>query len=54
MTARDKCPLRNRDNLTQPIQMQLSQIEEVLSNFFSILKSILYFKSFPKKEDPHS
>ena len=34
MTARDKCPLRNRDNLTQPIQMQLSQIEEVLSNFF--------------------
>ena len=54
LTARDKYSIRNRDNLTMPIQMQLSQIQEFSSNFFSFLKSTLNFKSFPKKEDPHS
>ena len=37
--------------------MQLSEQPEILSNFFfffAFLKSILNFKSFPKKEDPHS
>ena len=34
LTARDKYSLRNRDNLTQPIQMKLSQKKETLSQFF--------------------
>ena len=40
LTSRDKYSLRNRDNLTQPIQMQLSQKQETLSEFFfAFLKS---------------
>ena len=34
LTANDKYSLRNRDNLTQPIQMQLSQNQEILSEIF--------------------
>ena len=33
LTARDKYSLRNRDNITQPIQIQLSQKQEALSQF---------------------
>ena len=55
MTARDKYSLRNRDNLTQPIQRELSQKQESFSGFFfAFLKSTLNFKHFPKKEDTHS
>ena len=55
LTAREKYSLRNRDNLTMPIQMELSQMQEFLPNFcFVFLKSTLNLKSFPKKEDPHS
>ena len=32
----DEYSLLNIDNLTQPIQMQLSQKQKTLSNFFSI------------------
>ena len=47
--------LLNRHNLTQPIQMQLSQKQKTFSEFFfAFLKSILNFKHFPKKDDPHS
>ena len=47
--------LLNRDNLTQPIQMQLSQKQKNFSEFFfAFLKSILNFKHLPKKDDPHS
>ena len=47
--------LLNRDNLTQPIQRQLSQKQKILSQlFFPFLKSILNFKYLPKKDDPHS
>ena len=47
--------LLNRDNLTQPIQMQLYQKQKTFSEFsFAFLKSILNFKHFPKKDDPHS
>ena len=54
LTAYDKYYLLNRDNLTQPIQMQLSQKQKTFSEFFfAFLKSILNFKHLPKKDDPH-
>ena len=49
LTACDKYSLRNRHNLTQPIQMQLSEKEETYLNFFVFLKATLNFKRFPKK-----
>ena len=55
MTVDDKHYLLNRDNLTQPIQMQLYQKQKTFSEFFfAFLKSILNFKHLPKKDDPHS
>ena len=55
LAVKDKQYLLNRDNLTQPIQMQLSQKQKILSQFFfAFLKSILNFKHLPKKDDPHS
>ena len=55
LTADKKHYLPNRDNLTQPIQMQLSQKQKTFSEFFfAFLKSILNFKHLPKKDDPHS
>ena len=51
----DKHYLLNRDNLTQPIQMQLYQEEKFFSEFlFAFLKSIINFKHLQKKDDPHS
>ena len=47
--------LLNRDNLTQPIQMKLSQKQKNFAQFFfAFLKSILNFKYLPKKGDPHT
>ena len=44
----------NRDNLTQPIQMQLSRKQKTFSKFFSaFFKSSLNFEHFLKKDDPH-
>ena len=55
LTVNDKHYLLNRDNLTQPIQIQLSQKQKIFSEFFfAFLKSILNFKHLPKKDDPHS
>ena len=55
LTVNDKHYLLNRDNLTEPIQIQLSQKQKTLSEFFfAFLKSILNFKHLPKKDDPHS
>ena len=55
LTLDDKHYLLNRDNLTQPIQIQLSQKQKIFSEFFfAFLKSILNFKHLPKKDDPHS
>ena len=57
VTASDKYSLGNRDNLTQTIQMQLSEKQETLSQFFfffECLKSTLNFERFPKKEHPDS
>ena len=45
LTADDKHYQLNRDNLTQPIQIQLSQNQKFFSEFFSaFLKSLLNFK----------
>ena len=44
-----------RENLTQTIKIQLSQKQKkFLEFFFAFSKSILNFKHFPKKDDPHS
>ena len=55
MTAVDKCALPNRDNLKQPIHMQLSQKLKTFSQYFNVFsKSRLSFKYFQKKDDAHS
>ena len=55
LTACDKDSIRNRNNLTQPIQRQLDQKKGTFSEFFfAFLKSTLNFKHFPKKEGTHS
>ena len=55
MTVLDNHYMLNRDNLTQPIQIQLPQKQKIFSEFFfAFLKSILNFKHLPKKDDPHS
>ena len=55
LTVYDKHYLLNRDNLTQQIQMQLSEKQKTFSEFFfAVVKSILNFKHLPKKDDPRS
>ena len=55
LTVNDKHYLINRDNLTQPIQMQLSQKQKSFFQFFfAFSKSILNFKHLRKKDDPRS
>ena len=55
LSADDKYSFLNRDNLTQPIQMQLSRKEKTFSEFFSqFLKSSLNFEHFQTKDDSHS
>ena len=52
LTVNDKYYLLNRENLTQEIQMQLSEKQKTFSQFFfAFLKSILNFKHLPKKVD---
>ena len=54
-TVNDKHYLLNRDNLTQTIQIQLSQKQKTFCQFFlAFLKSILNLKHLLKKDDPHS
>ena len=54
MSAVDKCSLPNRDNLMQPIHMQLSQKLKTFSDLFSAFsKSRLNFEYFLKKDDAH-
>ena len=44
----------NGDNLRIPIQMQLNQKQKTFSEFFPpLLKFILQFEHFEKKDDPH-
>ena len=50
LTVDDKHYMLNRDNLTQPIQLQLSEKQKTFSQFFfASLKSILNYKHLPKK-----
>ena len=55
LAADEKYPVLNRDNLTIPIDMQLSEKQKSFSHFFAaFLKSRLSFEHFEKKGDPHS
>ena len=55
LSADGKNSLLNRDNLMQPIQMQLSKKQETFSQFFAaFVKSRLNFEHFQKKDDSHS
>ena len=55
MSAVDKCAPPNRDSLTQPIQIQLSQKLKTFSAFFSAFsKSTVNFEHFQKKDDAAS
>ena len=55
LSADSKYSLLNRDNLMQPIQMQLYRKQKTFSDFFSaFLKSSLNFEHFQKKDDSHS
>ena len=55
LTDNEKYSLLYRENLTQPIQILLSQKAKTFSRFFSaFLKSTLNFEHFQKKDDPHS
>ena len=55
LSSDGKYSLLNRDNLTQPIQMQVSRKEKTFSEFFSpFLKSTLNFEHFQRKDDSHS
>ena len=55
LIVNDKHYLLHKENLTQQIEMQLSQKQKTFCEFFfSVLKSILNFKHFPKKDDPRS
>ena len=50
----DKSSLPNREYLTKPIQMQLSQKQKTFSQFLSAFStSRLNFEHFQKREDPH-
>ena len=50
LTHDDKYSLLYRDNLTQPIQILLSQKQKTFSSLFSpFLKSTLNFEHFQKK-----
>ena len=55
LTVNDKHYLLNRDNLTQPIQMQLFQNQKTFFEFFfTFPKSILNFNHLHKKDDPRT
>ena len=53
LTVDEKHYLLNRENLTQPIQIQLSERQKNFCDVsFAFFKSILNFKHLPKKDDP--
>ena len=54
LAADEKYPVLNRDNLTIPIQMLLSQKRKIFSEFLAaFFKCRLDFEYFEKKDDPH-
>ena len=55
LSADGKFSLLDTDNLSQRIQMLLSQKQKIFSEFFSsFLKSSLNLEHFQKRDDPHS
>ena len=55
LTVNDKHYALNRDNLRQPIQMQLAQKGKSFPElFFEFLKSILNFKHYTEQYNPRS
>ena len=55
LTVNEKHYLRNRENLMEPIQMQLSKQQKTFSEIsFGFLNSLLNSKHLPQKDDPHS
>ena len=53
LTADDNYSLLNRNNLSEPIHMQLSQKQKTLCEIsFAFLKFIVNLKHFEKKDDP--
>ena len=55
LTDDEKYSLLQRENLTQPIQILLSQKQKTFSQFFSkFSKSTLNFENFQRKDHPHS
>ena len=57
LTAADKYYLVNRDNLTEPNQILLSEKEQTFLDFFFFFafgKFRLNFENFPTRDDPHS
>ena len=55
LTADEKDYVLNRDNLTQPIQMQVSKKQKTFSETsFAFLNSLLNLKHLPKQDDSHS
>ena len=51
----EKCPVVNRDKLTIPIQMQLSQKQKTFPQFFAaFFKSGGNFERLEKKDEPYS
>ena len=54
LTVDDKHYMLNSDNLTTPIQIQLSQKQKTFSQFFfAFSKSLLNYKHLPKNDGPH-
>ena len=55
LAADEKNPVLNRENLTIPIQMQLSEKQKTFSQFLAaFLKSRISFEHFEKKYYRHS
>ena len=55
LTDDEKYSLLYKENLTQPIQILLSQKQKLFSEFFSaFFKPTLNFEHFQKKDDPRS
>ena len=55
LTPDGKYPLLNRDKLTQPLQILLSQKQKTFSQLLlQFLKSTLNFEQMQKKDDTHS
>ena len=55
LSANDKYPVRDCENFSSPIQMQLSLKPKTFSDsFVPFLAATSYFKNFEQKDDCHS